>query len=94
MNVVLNKERWGDFFLRTPCVKTAYLSAVGVGGLMFAHKLRIYKRSHLGHALSASFLSFLFTSVASFHICTTDRQMKQKVVQRAIKKQNQPVGNK
>ena len=78
-------ERWGDFLMNTPCVKTAYLSAVGIAALMFAHKMRIYNRG-LRHALSASFLTFTMTSGASFYICSTDRYNKQQVVKKSLQK--------
>lgn len=41
---LLSPDTWEVFFLRTPCVKSSYLWGVGIGSLVFAHKLRLYRK--------------------------------------------------
>eukprot|EP01039_Chlorochromonas_danica_P004347 gene4347-4768_t len=84
---LLKKKNWEDFLFRTPCVRSSYLWGIGVGALMAAHKLRVY-RGNLRHALNASMLTFTLVTGVSFFTCAFELNSKYEAIRSAFRKQN------
>jgi hypothetical protein len=83
INHLLSRKSWEDYFLRTPCVKSAYLWGIGCGSIMMAHKTRTY-RGNLNHAFSCALFTFAFTSTVSLVLCTREVDNKYGLLQKAF----------
>ena len=72
-------KTWRRFFFDTPCVKSSYLWGLGIGSVMFAHKLRIYP-GKLRSSFNAAFFTFLVSSTVSFVFCSGEVNRKKKAL--------------
>ena len=79
MEKVMSAEAWGDFFTKTPCVRSSYLFGFATTGVIMAHKLRLYP-GNLKKAGSAGLLTFAFTTAFSFFLCASDFNRKQNAI--------------
>jgi len=87
-NAMQLRVTWEEHFNKTPCVRSAYLTGLGCGSVMFAHKIRLHPKSRMSNAFGAALFAFTITSTASLYLCERELNGKYMALKKAFEKQN------